>query len=128
MSGRTLGVALLLLGVVFLIPAGAAGRATLTLDNRSGEDAVVRLAGPTSGHVNVPNGTSQTVEVAGGTYRLFVRYGKPGRFSYTKGEAFDIIDNGQQWEEVTITLHKVPNGNYNTSPSSEAEFNRGYSQ
>ena len=104
------------------ISIGAAGRATLTLENASGDDALVRVSGPTTGYVEVPNSSSRTINVAGGTYRLFVRYGRPGKYSYTRGEPFTIVDNGPEWEEVTVTLHKVPNGNYRTSPSDEKEF------
>ena len=108
---------------LFALPAGAVGRATLTLENASGEAALVRVDGPTAGYVEVPDSTSRTINVSGGTYRLFVRYGRPGNYSYTRGEPFTITDNGQEWGEVTVTLHKVPNGNYRTSPSDEGEFN-----
>src|SRR4051812_21785494 len=79
------------------ISAGAAGRATLTLENASGDDALVRVSGPTTGYVEVPNSSSRTINVTGGTYRLFVRYGQPGKFSYTRGEPFTIVDNGREW-------------------------------
>ena len=123
MLTRTKLAVLALVVSLLSISAGAAGRATLTLENASGDDALVRIAGPTTGYVEVPNSSSRTLNVSGGTYRLFVRYGRPGRYSYTRGELFTITDNGQEWEEVTVTLHKVPNGNYHTSPSDEGEFN-----
>lgn len=105
------------------VSAGAVGRATLTLENASAEDALVRVVGPTTTYVETPNSSSRTIRVDGGTYRLYVRYGQPGHYSYTRGEPFAIKDDGREWEEVTVTLHKVPNGNYRTSPSDAAEFN-----
>ena len=87
MFARKKSVALALTVVVVLspVPVGATGRASLTLDNASGDDALVRVDGPTTGYVEVPNTSSRTISVTGGTYRLFVRYGKrslqlqPGR-------------------------------------------------
>lgn len=122
MPSRIKLAVLVLVAALTTVSTGAAGRATLTLENASGEDALVRVAGPTNGYVEVRNSSSRTINVAGGTYRLFVRYGRPGRYSYTRGEPFTIVDSGQEWEDVTITLHKVPNGNYQTSPSDEGEF------
>lgn len=123
MLTRTRLALLALLVSLLSVSAGAVGRATLTLENASGDNALVRVDGPTSGLVDVPNSTSRTISISGGTYRLFVRYGLPGKYTYTRGEPFSVTDNGNEWEEVTITLHKVPNGNYRTSPSNEAEFN-----
>jgi hypothetical protein len=97
------------------VPIAARGRATLTLENGSRDDALVRVIGPTSGFVDVPSASSRTVYVSGGAYRIFVRYGQSGSYIYTRGEPFSIKDDHQGWEEVTITLHKVPNGNYRTT-------------
>ena len=100
-------------------------RPTITFQNRAGEDALVRLAGPTALLQEVPNGTARTVAVRGGRYQIFVRYGRPGKYRYTRGAPFDVQESTDAVEQVTITLHVVVNGNYGTSPSSEAEFNRG---
>jgi hypothetical protein len=113
--------------VVALFALGAAAsaqrRPTITLDNQSGADALVRLAGPTSGMVDVPDRSRETVQVRGGTYQLFVRYGRDGRYRYTRGEAFTVEESARSVDHITITLHLVEDGNYETDPSDEAEFN-----
>ena len=103
----------------------AQARPTITFDNRSGADAVVRLAGPTAGMVEVPDAGTRTVTVRGGTYQIFVRYGQPGKYRYTRGAPFTVAESANGVEEVTITLHTVVNGNYGSSPSNEAEFSGG---
>jgi hypothetical protein len=124
MRVRRLLTFLVVLAALFPVALGAYGRSTLTLDNQSGEDALVRLAGgPTSGDVDVPAGASRTVSIKGGTYRLLVRYGKPGGYRFTRGDAFTVSEDSGSWEEVTITLHTVRNGNYGSRPSTEVEFN-----
>ena len=100
----------------------AQSRPTITFDNQSGENALVRLAGPTSGLVGVPNGAARTVEVSGGEYRIYVRYGEPGRYHYTKGDPFTVYEGRDGVDVITITLHKVANGNYGSRPSDAAEF------
>jgi hypothetical protein len=42
------------------VPALAQEHPTITFDNRSGDNAVVRLAGPTSGVIEVANSTART--------------------------------------------------------------------
>ena len=103
----------------------ASQRPSITFDNQSGNDAAVRLAGPTSGLIIVPNSTSRTVEVAGGPYRMYVRYGTPGKYHYTRGDSFTVYEGPDGADQISITLHKVVGGNYGTGPSSEAEFNGG---
>jgi hypothetical protein len=97
---------------------------TITLINRSGEDALVRLVGPTRRDVTVVDGTNQTVNVVAGSYYMLVRYGRPGRYHYTRGNQFEIEQSGLSYTEMTITLHKVVGGNYGTRPSTAAEFDR----
>lgn len=117
------------LAMVMALAAGAllaSDRPSITFENKSGDDAVVRLAGPTSGLTTVPNSSSRTVEVAGGTYRMYVRYGTAGKYHYTRGDAFTVYEGPDGVDQISITLHKVVGGNYGTSPSSEAEFNGGH--
>jgi hypothetical protein len=111
-----------LLGVM---PLFAAERPSITFENKSGDDASVRLDGPTSGRFQVSNSTSKTVEVAGGVYRMYVRYGGAGNYRYTRGDSFTVYEGPDGVDQITITLHKVVGGNYGTSPSSETEFNGG---
>ena len=108
--------------VAALAPLLAGERPSITFQNRSGDDAVVRLAGPTSTLVTVVDSTSRTVDLAGGTYRMFVRYGSAGKYRYTKGKSFTVYEGSDGVDRITITLHKVVGGNYSTSPSSAAEF------
>ncbi len=46
---------------------------TISFGNESGEDAVVRLVGPTRQDVPVPNGTRRTVHAAAGRYYIVTR-------------------------------------------------------
>lgn len=118
---RVLAVFLLLSGGALAEPPN-----TLTLDNRSGEDALVKVVGPTSAAVEVPTGSSRTIHVAGGGYLLLVRYGRdPRRYSYTKGDPFTVRQTPTQYSMTTITLHKVVNGNYGTVRIPAGEFERG---
>ena len=107
------------------MPLLAQDRPTITLDNRSGEDALVKLVGPTSGTVSVADSTSRTVEARGGTYRMYVRYGLPGKYRYTKGNSFVVYEGADGVDRISITLHKVVGGNYGTASSNETEFNGG---
>jgi hypothetical protein len=112
--------------VVFaLATAGAEPPNTLTLDNQSGEDALVKVVGPGGSTVTVPTSTSRTVHVAAGEHALLVRYGRePGPFSYSKGDPFAVEQTATQYSIITITLHKVVNGNYRTEAIPAEEFER----
>jgi len=122
MINRRLFTRLSLIAVLAAVPLLAQERPTITFDNRSGEDALVRLVGPSSGTVSVADSSSRTVEARGGTYRIFVRYGQPGKYRYTKGNSFTVYQGADGVDQISITLHKVVGGNYGTAPSNEAEF------
>jgi hypothetical protein len=99
------------------------GRSIVSLDNQSGEPALVRLVGPTRSEVYVPNGTRRSVQrVAAGRYLIQVRYGIPGKYRYTRGDSFNVVATSTSYSRVTITLHPVIGGTYSTFPSSAAEF------
>jgi len=84
---------------------------------------VARLVGPTRGEVYVPNGARNSISrVAPGEYVIYVRYGTPGRYRYTRGDRFHVEEYGRNYSSITITLHTVPVGNYSYRDSSEAEF------
>lgn len=104
--------------------AEGAEKNSLTLINQSGDNALVKLVGPSRMTVEVPNGSSRTVKIAGGTYVIYVRYGTPGKYRYTKGESFQIEETYSSYTEASLTLHGVVNGNYHSEGSSESEFNR----
>ena len=116
----SLALAVLLLGgMVF----GGDDPNTITFSNESEEDATVRLVGPTRGHYRVPNGTQRTVHVAAGQYYIVTRYcDSSRRCTYSRGDSFDVIQTEGAYSEIVITLHKVPDGNYHTRPSTAAEF------
>jgi hypothetical protein len=110
----------------FLIPLveAASEENGLTFINKSGEDALVKLVGPSRKVVQVENGKEKRVQIASGTYYIYVRYGDQGHFRYAKGETFEIEDVVNGYVEAELTLHGVVNGNYVVRPSSEEEFNR----
>ena len=117
------------LAVYFLVLAGLAQAQctpTVTFDNRSGSDASVNLVGPAVYSVEVPDGSARTVSVSGGIYYTLTRYGVPGNYSYSRGDSFTVrqllMPDGSSCSRISITLHKVQNGNYATRPSSAAEF------
>jgi hypothetical protein len=103
----------------------AQDRPTITFSNQSGDSALVRLEGPSARIVPVPDGASRTVEVSGGVYRIFVRYGDVGKYRYTKGRPFSVTETAFQVSEIFITLHRVVGGNYESDPSNETEFRGG---
>jgi hypothetical protein len=117
------------LAVFFVVLAGrsqAECTPTVTFDNRSGSDASVNLVGPAVFSVAVPDGSVRSVSVSGGVYYTLTRYGVPGHYSYSRGDSFPVrqlsTPGGSSCSRITITLHKVQNGNYASRPSSAAEF------
>lgn len=74
-----------------ILSLSAAERPSIAFQNNSGDDAVVRLAGPTSGFVTAPTSASRTVEVAGGAYRIYIKYGTAGKYYYTRGDCLPCI-------------------------------------
>jgi hypothetical protein len=119
---------LILAGAVWLSIAVARAespRATITFDNQSGDPAVVKLIGPTGRVADVPNGQKRAVKVVGGQYYIVTRYGAdPDRYTYSKGDPFHVTQTSRQYSVITITLHKVVNGNYQTHEVSADEFDR----
>ncbi|MCX6565595.1 MAG: HEAT repeat domain-containing protein [Candidatus Aminicenantes bacterium] len=103
-------------------PSLASAQNTVTFDNQSGEPALVRMIGPTSKEIEIPNGTTNTVEAAAGKYTIMMRYGRNGEYSYEKGEEFEVTETDTTYSSITITLHKVVSGNYESHPISEKDF------
>jgi hypothetical protein len=96
----------------------------LTFDNQSGADALVKTVGATRGAVPVVNSSRASIQVASGKYYILVRYGGAGHYTYSRGREFFVEGGATSYSEVTITLHKVVNGNYVTAPATQAEFDR----
>jgi hypothetical protein len=106
-------------------PPNVYGLSTITFDNQLPDPAMVRLVGPTRGEVFVPNGGQASIHhVAAGSYVIYARSGKPGEYRYSRGDRFEVQGSGQSYSRITITLHKVPWGNYGSQESSADEFNR----
>jgi hypothetical protein len=105
--------------------AGNANKSSITFINKSGSPALVKLVGPSRHTVSVANGGSETVNVSGGSYYILVRYDTGGKYRYSKGDPFTVHESGTAYEKITITLHTVAGGNYDSRPSSPGEFERG---
>ena len=91
-------------------------------DNKSGEPALVKLVGPTTAEVKVPNGAKVGTDAAAGHYIIKIRYGTPSQYHYTKGEEFEVKQTATTRSRITITLHAVVSGNYDSHPISEKDF------
>jgi hypothetical protein len=115
------------LAALFLFPqpSKASEANTLTLINKTSEDALVKLVGPSKRSVMVPVKTEQTLHIAGGKYVIYVRYGNaPGRYRYSKGEEFEIEETANTYTEAFLTLHGVADGNYATESVPASEFDK----
>ena len=108
----------ILLGCIIL----ASAQNSVSFDNQSGESALVKLIGPTTNEIDVPNGTKQAVQAPAGKYFIKVRYGVKGNYHYTKGQEFAVDETATTTSDITITLHKVVNGNYGSRPISEDQL------
>jgi len=121
-QGRAMIKIILCLSLLLACIVSANAQNTVSFDNKSGEPALVKLIGPTATEIEVPDGTKQVVQASAGKYIIKVRYGVQGRYHYTKGQDFTVDETATTTSEITITLHKVVNGNYGSSPISEQEF------
>jgi hypothetical protein len=104
-----------LYGICIFVLSGAVSEATaernsLTFINKSGEKALVKLVGPTRGLVEVPDAGEATVKIAGGTYTIYVRYGKEPKYRYSRGEVFKISDSDVSYAKATLTLQRFQTG------------------
>jgi hypothetical protein len=97
----------------------------ITFDNQSGSQALVKLVGPSPRTVTVRNSSRETVQVGPGNYYILVRYGSAQvNYTYSKGRAFNVEESADSYSVITITLHKVIGGNYETRPIAASEFDR----
>lgn len=118
---------LTVLVLVATAPASVLAGSSVTFDNQSGQPALVKLIGPISTVVEVPNGETRTVSATGGHYFILARYGTDeSTYRYSKGDHFDITETytgySFRYQRVRITLHTVINGNYHTARSNKQEF------
>jgi len=117
----------LLVALLSLPPAAQAQyHSSITFQNGAGETALVKLVGPTARTISIGRSESRTVSaVESGRYHIVVRYGDSEQnYSYIKGDPFDVEESGGQYSEISITLYKVANGNYGTSPARKEDFDR----
>ena len=108
--------------VIGLCCPSQAQESSITFDNQSGDSALVKLVGPTPTQIEVPPDENRTVTAGPGKYHIRVRYGAPGEYRYTKGEEFDVTESTTTRSRISITLHKVPDGNYETETIAEENF------
>ncbi len=99
-------------------------RPTLTLDNKSGMHAEVKVVGAKRVVVHVPSGQRRTVTLAGGSYSLYAKYGSGERAIYSRGDNFHVTQTSMSVSSTTITLHTVIGGNYSTRSISAGAYNQ----
>jgi len=122
-TSSTIRVMVALLSITLAASSFAGSYAnSITFENGTDEYAVVKLVGPSSQLIEVASGTNATTHVPPGDYYILVRYGAPGHYSYSKGDPFTVVQYGNRYSVIRITLHKVVDGNYQTRPASPDEF------
>jgi hypothetical protein len=99
---------------------------TVTFINLSGSPALVVLDGPTRIKAEVGDGSKASLNVPGGSYALFARYGDKEPYHYSKGKSFTVTQTATQYSRTTITLHKVVGGNYPMTGASKRDFEAAY--
>ncbi len=95
---------------------------SLTIKNDTKTEVLVKvvLAKDNSDYMIylLPPGKVESTEIKPENYYLKLRYYDAKKFSFAKGDEFNINDDDQ----ITITLEKVIFGNYGTSGISGSEF------
>lgn len=112
-------------GAPFTLLAAPPPPNTITFDNQSGQNALVKLIGPTTVATRIPFGQKKTVHAKEGEYYILVQYGNsPKEYTFTKGEPFMVTQPGDQHSIITITLHRIIEGYDLPGQISEEEFSR----
>ena len=95
----------------------------LTIQNNSGQFALVKTVGPTRAVAKMPLDQKKTIHVAPGEYYILVRFGfAPKEYIYTKGETFTIMQEKDKFSITTVTLHRIVSGMKNPHEVSREEF------
>ncbi len=95
----------------------------LTIQNDSGQFALVKIVGPTRAVMKVPLDRKKKVHLASGEYYILVRFGfAPKEYIYTKGEPFTLTQEQDRFSHTSITLHRVIAGIENPYEVSGEEF------
>ena len=123
MKSTKYAVCILTALALLLSVKSASGREypTITIQNLSDQTALIKFIGPTGGYLTVESSGSRTSQVRRGRYQLFIRYGTPSHYAYTKLDSFDVVKNEYQVSVITIVLHTT-SGNTNERPSDRNEF------
>jgi hypothetical protein len=97
----------------------------IIFDNQSGQNAVVKVIGPTKLVVKVPKQLKKTVHVADGDYHILVRYGDSAKdYTYTKSDPFAVTPLGDQYSIITFTLYRTKGGDFNATSVPQEEFEK----
>ena len=95
----------------------------LTIQNDSGQFALVKTVGPTRAVTKIPLDQKKTIHIAPGEYYILVRFGfAPKEYVYTKGETFTVTQEEKRFSMTTVTLHRVVPGMMNPNEVSGEEF------
>lgn len=96
---------------------------TLTIQNDSGQFAVIKIVGPTRAVMKVPLDRKKKIHLAPGEYYILVRFGfAPKEYIYTKGKLFTLTQEQDRFSHTSITLHRVIAGIENPYEVSGEEF------
>jgi hypothetical protein len=123
-------------GAAPLGPGLKSGHSVLSTQNGTDTDALVRVIAVPSGRLirNFFVGAShefRAEEIPPGNYVLRVALGRDWneqerRFNYRRSfeetESFEITESATEFSEMTITLHKVLNGNFRSHAIGEEQF------
>ncbi len=118
---------LLLMGVLAMVPVVAWADSTkpnsITFENQSGRNAVVRIIGPTKSIAKMQRDETRIVHVSAGDYYILVRYGDSKKeFNYTKSAVFPVTQSENKFSVIRFILHRRSGGTFNSQPVSGNEF------
>ncbi len=124
--GPMMAMMILLASMISLADANQSTPNTITFDNQSGRNAVVRIMGPTKTIAKMQRDEKRIVHVAAGEYYILVRYGDSAKeYSYTKSSTFSVVQSEGKVSIIRFTLHRRSGGTFNSQPVSGNEFEAG---
>ena len=119
----TIVVMVLLVFIRLIGHADQPARNTITFDNQSGRNAVVRVMGPTQAIAKMQRDETRVVHVTAGEYYILVRYGdSPKEYAYTRSDPFLVTQTEEKYSIITFILHRRSGGTFNSQPVSGHEF------